>query len=192
MLFVRNNLLYEAIPQELKVDVQAVIKKTIRPKDGRTNNWFTVYYQDEQLQIPERIYTKMPSAKQIEALTDQQQVIFACLFSRHHDGFVREHYVQQLIAKSGKYPWVISYIFRLTGEYVVEILHTINGKLHELDQQVMIPFVRENHRFIQTTKSQIISYWNCNYRDEFPKFNDYIGAEIVSFLEAIERKSDIC
>ncbi len=103
MLFARKNLLYKAFPQELKADVKVVIKKKIRPRDGRANSWFPVHYDEEQLQIPERLYIKMPKDSKVEELSEQQVIVYACLCSRHHDGFVRERYVIELISNSRKY-----------------------------------------------------------------------------------------
>ncbi|MBM7836813.1 hypothetical protein JOC54_000044 [Alkalihalobacillus xiaoxiensis] len=192
MLFAGKNLLYEAFPQELKADVKAVIKKKIRPRDGRANSWFSVHYDEEQLQIPERLYIKMPKDSKVEELSEQQVIVYACLCSRHHDGFVRERYVIELISNSGKYPWVIPYIFRLTGEYVIEILDTVKERLSDLDESAMAAFVKANPQFVQTTKSQIISYWNCNYRSDYPQFDTYVGAPILAYLNKVERQTKLC
>ncbi len=56
----------------------------------------------------------------------------------------------------------------------------------------MAVFVKANPQFVQTTKSQIISYWNCNYRSDYPQFDTYVGAPILAYLNKIERQTKLC
>jgi hypothetical protein len=99
-----------------------------------------------------------------------EQAIVACLASRHHDGFVRQQAVASLL--DVPFPWVVPYVVRLVGEYVIEIVETIAAAL---DLQPGSParehcgrFVAANPALIVRTRQRAVSYWNEYHRGRFP------------------------
>lgn len=80
--------------------------------------------QGETVAIPYRIYNEEPETDGSERpLTETQQVILHCLYSRHSDGRVRQRHLEKITASSE--PWVVPFVVQLAGEYVLEILDTI-------------------------------------------------------------------
>jgi hypothetical protein len=104
------------------------------------------------------------------ALADDARLTLHCLYSRHHDGYVRQRNADQLL-KSDQ-PYVAPFIVRLVGEYVIEIIDMIRARLdlaHGTRTGTMYNrFVAENQAFVSRTQHQAISYWNCYYRFEYP------------------------
>jgi hypothetical protein len=81
--------------------------------------------------IPYRIYNDEVPGDEQHALTPTQRIMLSCLYTRHHDGFVRRH-LEKIVRLP--LPWVAPYVVALTGEYVLEILELIRRELVELDQ----------------------------------------------------------
>lgn len=50
----------------------------------------------EVLTVPERVYFNEVSNDIYRQFSPPQQSILCCIYSRHHDGFVREKYVTEL------------------------------------------------------------------------------------------------
>lgn len=95
-------------------------------------------------------------------LSDKQQGLLACLYTRSLNGYVREKYVVHLFGKNE--PWVIPFVLLLLGEYVIEIADSILKNLNSLDKSKYQAFAKENPAFMKSLHSRIISYWNCYYR----------------------------
>jgi hypothetical protein len=51
---------------------------------------FDVKVYDDWLRIPQRIYNPLPSPEAVERLSVKQVAMLHCLYSRHHDGRVRQ------------------------------------------------------------------------------------------------------
>lgn len=83
-----------------------------------------VEVQGETVAIPYRIHNEEPETGGSERLlTETQQVILHCLYSRHGDGRVRQRHLEKIMASSE--PWVVPFVVQLAGEYVLEILDAI-------------------------------------------------------------------
>jgi hypothetical protein len=98
-----------------------------------------------------------------------QETILRCLYTRHHDGFVRQRAVEGLL--QAKQPWVVPFVVRLVGEYVLEIVETIAAGLDLSDagtRQLYGEFVATNPAFMMLTRQRATSYWSVYYRDRFP------------------------
>mgnify|MGYP001545417948 FL=1 len=62
-----------------------------------------VILNGEPLQIPERIYFNEPAVGKREPLTSIQNTILNCLYTGHHDGFVRQRALMKLAGKSNDF-----------------------------------------------------------------------------------------
>ena len=49
------------------------------------------------LQIPYRVYNEPFTIEEIESFTYNQQLILSCIFTRHHNGFIRHDMVKNII-----------------------------------------------------------------------------------------------
>ncbi|MEU1409974.1 hypothetical protein ABZ471_48770, partial [Streptomyces sp. NPDC005728] len=111
-----TRVLVAAFPTHLAGDVQSVLAvvphSRLEPMEP-----FEVEVQGETVVIPSRIYNKEPGADSERLLTKTQQVILHCLYTRHHDGRVRQRHLEQIVASTE--PWVVPFVVQLAGEYVL-------------------------------------------------------------------------
>jgi hypothetical protein len=147
---------------------------------------FVVSVEGELLRIPYRIYNAEPSTQAVR-LNGESAHVLACLYTRHHDGHVRQRHLREIVELTQ--PWIAPYVVQLIGEYVVEILIDIRNRLTGLDtegapQRVQYgAFVAENPEYMDLIAQRMISYWNCYYRHEYPKLSDYPGHQLVLALK---------
>lgn len=145
------------------------------------SNLYKVYLNDEQLSIPYRIYHDEPHHTIIQQLEQQQKAIFACFYTRHCDGFVREQMLRYIIKLDDAF--VVPYVIQLTGEYVYEILEVIYDHLEDLNIDSYLNFIFENPVYFAKTKARMISYWDCYYRNRATDLKHYKGYKIFEYFE---------
>lgn len=174
--------LVKAFPKELKEDTLRVLD--MMNLKIRFSNCFEVHYKGSTLNIPERIYYDEASLSQYNSLTDRQQIILNCLFTRHNVGYVREENLKKIIHQCSEYNWIVPYLMRLTGEYVIEILQVIKENIGNLDKGTIQEFIGENAGFYNTIESQIVSYWDCYYRSKYPVKTDYVGFVLIEYFRS--------
>jgi hypothetical protein len=144
-------------------------------------NSFSVRVGDESVTIPYRVHFDLPLIRLL-FLTSAQRELVDCLLTRHSDGFVRQRHLGRILGLSSK--WIPPFVVQLAGEYVVEILRTIDQGLPLLDSSVYREFVRRNPVFLDLTEQRITSYWDCYYRDEGRE--EYVGFKILRFLRSLQ------
>ncbi|MBT2657969.1 hypothetical protein J7E81_22480 [Bacillus sp. ISL-18] len=181
----RKYELLNAFPTNLEDDVMVVLRQIKQTNTLDFSCCFEVNICGNLLIIPERIYYNEPSSSQLNSLSEQQQVILACLFTRHHNGFVREENLRKIIHLSNHYIWIIPNLIRLTGEYVIEILQVIKSNLDKVNKGILKDFIVDNPKFYKTTESRVVSYWDCYYRKLYPNKEDYIGYEIIQYFRSL-------
>ncbi|MFJ8601562.1 hypothetical protein ACIREM_23185 [Streptomyces shenzhenensis] len=177
-----------AFPSPLADDVRVVLAamKTSQLKPAEP---FSVNVQGQLLVIPARLYNDEPSADAVEALSPRQLTILHCLYTRHHDGRVRQRHLECIVGSAE--PWVIPYVVQLVGEYVVEILAVIRRALSDLDmpgttlRAAYGQFIVDNPSFFARTQRRVVSYWSCYYRFNYPSFPGYPGCTVLEFLRAV-------
>ncbi len=172
--------LIRSFPSQLHVEVEVVL--SVLSEDQHSGNWqfFAVRFGEEFLSIPYRIYFDPPSLETVR-LTALQLELFDCLFTRHHDGLVRQKHLERIIRSRNR--WVPCLIVPLVGEYVVEILRVIQTNLPSLDASIYADFARANPDYLELTAKRVMSYWDCYYRS-IPK-EEYPGFRIVNFLKSL-------
>ncbi|NUS53785.1 MAG: hypothetical protein HOV66_02825 [Streptomycetaceae bacterium] len=180
-----------AFPRFLVDDV-LVVASTMPPHRLAPARPFPVVVAGERVAIPERVYNDEPDGALTASFSARQQTLFHCLYSRHHDGRVRQRHVEQIVALAE--PWVVPFVVRLVGEYVVEIQRVIWDGLVDIDipgaaqHDVYGAFLAANPAFLQRTRQQVASYWACYYRNRWPR-KYYPGTVIVESLRDAARHS---
>ncbi|MFD7223960.1 hypothetical protein ACFV9P_23540 [Streptomyces sp. NPDC059892] len=179
--------LVAAFPHQLANDVRAVSavmpEALIAPRSP-----FSVYVGDEVVAIPYRIYQDELPVDVVRTLTGVQQAILHCLYSRHSDGLVRQRHLEQ-IARSDE-PWAVPFVVQLVGEYVLEILDSIQHGLSDLPSKRSAQllaygdFIARNPKFLARTERRVVSYWSRYYRWKFPVFSTYPGCHLLELLRA--------
>jgi hypothetical protein len=166
-------------------DVRAVA--AIMPA-GEAVGSFRVEVRGEAVAIPERIHHPEPAADAAHALTGAQRVVLHCLYSRHHDGRVRQRHAERVVASTE--PWVVPFVVRLAGEYVLEIVQAIAHGLPDLAVPGSVhrglygEFVVRNPAFFALTQRRVVSYWTCYYRRTYPAFGTYPAAVLAEAIRS--------
>lgn len=147
---------------------------------------FEVFVDNELICIPERVYYEELNEDEEVGLSPLQKQILDCIFTRHHDGYIRQKRLNNIFESGKVFNWAIPYVIKLVGEYVLEILNDINNNIGLINQRRLVEFVRSNPRFILATESRIETYWGLNYRFIF-KRDAYIGFKLKEYLQYLRR-----
>ena len=183
----KTAIISKAFPSYLADDVHIILDKIPLNSSIGPQGILTALLHGESIQIPQRIYYVPPDPSFIRTLTPLQSNILRCLFTRHHDGYLREDYLRQIFSSDCNNIWIVPYVMQLLGEYVIEILQVIDDNIDLIDTQIIKNFVNDNPCFIQITKSRVTSYWNEYYRRQYPKKEDYVGFRILDYVDEIAR-----
>lgn len=182
-----GSALKSAFPASLERDVEVASGALTEGKYMTFSpDTFAVMWEGSQLQIPERFYGDINLAE-YERLTALQRDIVDCFMTRHANGYRREAALRRLLAAN--HAWAAPFVFRLVGEYVVEILEVIRDNLDGFDCETYVRFAWENQPFVQRIERRAISYWNCYYRGwgcyrtgQYLRYPDYPSAQILNWL----------
>ena len=167
----------QAFPRALREDVLSLLGKVGLRGEAHAHT-FEVRLDGERLAIPSRIYFEEPQGWRLWRLNQTESLILDCLFTRHHNGYVRQSRLEQMLLSDAY--WTTPFAVQLLGEYVMEILVTLENGLSERRIENFVRFVKENPEHFETTKSRVVSYWNCYYRARFPNKDDYVGFRILA------------
>ncbi|MFG2692185.1 STM3941 family protein [Kitasatospora sp. NPDC048407] len=179
--------LVAAFPPQLADDVRAALV-VLPPAGHLTSHGFTVQVSGRPVAIPVRIYHDEPSAEAVNALTPRQRQLLHCLYTRHHDGRIRQRHLERIVGSTD--PWVAPFVLQLAGEYVLVILRLIHDHLTELaapgteGRRVYGRFVADNPAYFALTGQRVLSYWNAYHRDAYPDFRTYPGSALLDLLRA--------
>lgn len=164
------DLIASGFPTRVRDDARVVVDALPEAQHVPTERAQLVLVEGEEVAIPSRVSHPQLSAGSVGSLSNVQRLIGACVYSRHHDGYVREASCAAITASTE--PWVVPYIVQLLGEYVVEIAALILDRLMAQSSShwpAYQEFVRANPAFIDLTQARAISYWSCYYRDDFAR-----------------------
>jgi hypothetical protein len=179
--------LASAFPASLRT--AALTATAIMPAAGlRPASPFSVPVAGESVAIPYRLYHDEPAVDAEAALSPVARTALHCLYTRHHDGRVRQRHLERVVASTE--PWVVPFVVQLVGEYVVEILVAIQRGLAELDRPGSAQhtaygrFLADNPDFLARTGQRVTSYWDCYYRSSYPDPRSYPGQTLLTAFRA--------
>jgi hypothetical protein len=175
--------LVAAFPSRLVADVVAAVAvmPVTAPVPPTAEDVGRIVLAGEPLRIPYRIYWAEPPPEASRPLTEQQRLILCSVYTRHHDGFVRERAIRQLVRAPD--PWVMPFVVQLVGEYVLEIVRIIEAGVAEPSLAEYGLFLRENLGFLRLTRARATTYWNAYYRSEFPDWHEYPAERVLRHME---------
>ncbi|WP_214721799.1 hypothetical protein [Exiguobacterium sp. s192] len=182
----------QAFPQSCAEDVQVVTRLLPRRWFRSTiSGTIEIAYWQETLILPSRMYFDEIAEEKIHTLSQSQRWLLYCMYTRHHDGYVREKYVRRLEQEQAKTDWVLLYLIELTGEYVYEILERIEPMLQTWSEEKLKTFAAANDRYLQRVERRIISYWDVYQRTTYPMLWDstYVGFRIAQFYRTYRAHS---
>lgn len=175
-----NTRIRAAFPPGQQADVDRVLEILVPDRHPISpDNIGAVTCGGEPLRIPRRVYLQPPS--QVNGLNDEQRAILWCIYTRHHDGRVREAAVRALMPSA--LAWTTPFVIQLVGEYVVEIVELIAKHAAYLAEPCHRRFVNENPQFMALTRQRATSYWDCYYRRRWPNKRGYPSIQVLDFLQ---------
>lgn len=183
-----SEIVKQAFPSFLAPEIDSLFGLLQIPALSLPTRSFQVLVSEEHLVIPYRINLPANILETSADLSASQKGILYCLFSRHHDGFVRGRCLHEIMKYD--YVWTVPYVIQLLGEYVVEIIDAIVTHLPQVDSVAYARFLAQNPHFYALTKQRVISYWDCYYRRQYPNFDDYAGARAIAYLDRFPRKTN--
>ncbi len=180
---VEREMFIKCFPNSLTAEVNSLLDKLTWRKSHDTTECFTIKLDDETIYIPYRIYYEEPTQQN---LTNTETFILDCIFTRHHNGYVREKRLNNIV--SSDHYLATPFIAQLIGEYVVEILKLIKDHLTPRLIDNLIKLQTDNPKFFKITENRVQSYWDCYYKWTTKK-SDYVGFQILKAIK--ERTSEI-
>lgn len=147
--------------------------------------------QGETLLIPHRIYNPEPSPGQVRGRVGDELTVLGCLYSRHHDGFVRQRSLAVMLRS--RQPWVVPFVVQLLGEYVVEITVDVERFTRETlprrpeQRRTFATFLAENPGYTRLTEQRATSYWSAYYRRQYPSVSTYPALRALRALRDADR-----
>ena len=159
-------------PTSLAADVRAVMD--IIPEAAHPVHVYeavTAWVSGDSVTIPNRVYFPLPSQKDVASLDRIQTCVLNAIYSRHHDGYVREAHVASLCRCEE--PWAMPYIALLLSEYVIEIAEAIEQSGGP-DLALMRAFSADNPDLCRLISKRMVTYWSMYYRRSSPVFREYL------------------
>jgi hypothetical protein len=174
-------VLIEAFPPTLESHVRAVVAIMQTPSHPRSSDDIgPITINGHPLRIPARIYHPELGSPDIASLSQTEQSIAACLYTRHHDGHVRQRALARALDIDEA--WAAPFVLQLLGEYVIELVEMVAGAVKGPPKASLMAFLRENPSFLQLTTERATSYWNEYYRGRFSRREDYPALSAIATL----------
>lgn len=152
---------------------------------SNSREWPQITVQGEPIEIPYRIYNDVPSID-LSPEDSHVRVAIDCLYTRHHDGFVRQAALRRVL--DAQNPWTVPFVLQLLGEYVIEICEDIERfaetelPSRPVQAREVRSFAEENPDFIVLTQQRAISYWECYYRGPHLYRDAYPGLRALRLM----------
>jgi hypothetical protein len=175
--------LANAFPLAIQQDALIAISALSENRFSSPWQTFSLRLGHEVLALLQRIYYVPPVLQTLRA--PLQMEILDCLFTRHHDGFVRQNHLGRIIRSRNA--WIPYFVVPLAGEYVVEILQVICENLIYLETSIYAGFLRSNPEFLELTEKRVLSYWDCYHRSI--KKQEYPGFLLLDFFKSITKST---
>ena len=167
-------MIQKAFPSYLHKDATKIADflQQSDPKSFKTIGTEVVCLNREVLELPQRVYF---GEFNTQNLTLVQEQMLNCLYLCHCNGHLRE-----LLAV--KEDFVLPFIAKLFGDYVIEILEVLHRELPNNTRNKLKVFFRANSLYQERIESRIASYWDCFYRNAHPNFKKYIGYKLFQSI----------
>jgi hypothetical protein len=173
--------LVEAFPPTLEPHVRAVVAIMPTPSHQRSpDDIAQIALNGHPLRIPARIYHPELRSSDIASLSQTERSIAACLYTRHHDGHVRQRALSNALDIDEV--WATPFVVQLLGEYVIELVEMVAVAVKGPAKTSFVVFLRENPSFLELTSERATSYWNEYYRSRFQRREDYPALSAIATL----------
>jgi hypothetical protein len=139
--------------------------------------------------IPRRLYCAVGVVDAAMAESGEAALVAACVGSRSHDGFLRQRSIERLL--SDLRPWTIPFVVEALGDYVIEIVESLDGRVPGALGAEFGRYLVANEQHFFTLCRRCVSYWNeydrYRYESRYPDWMEYPGARVIADLVAAAR-----
>jgi hypothetical protein len=170
-------VLRSVFPAGLESDVDAVLTAVPPSLGFERVNGPQVSIEGEGIELLSRLYSPEPPDDATRHLNDRQRLILSCLYSRHHDGYVRERHLLRL---QGDDPWIPHFVLQLVGEYVIEICQVALDQLDAIPRASYETFAAENEEFVALVRRRVVSYAR-----EYHRSMDFVDYPAYRFMTSL-------
>lgn len=191
------NQMLEAYPEGIRNEVDSILNNV----DTHSIH-FHEYTEEYKIKnsiakIPYRIYL-CPEDIDSHNLNKREERILSTYFTRHNDGYVRQKALNVITHSDFILDYEIPFLFRVCGEYVVEILEDAFEGIKKIDVKLLQLFIKDNHKELQLSEQRMISYWSeyyrkksygIEYRPEYVNWSDYPASFLIEYLKRYGYKS---
>lgn len=174
---VEREIFINAFPASLTTEVNSLLDKLNLTTEHKSTECFSINLEGQTVNIPYRIYYDEPVQQN---LTDTEAFLLDCIFTRHHNGYVRDKRLRRIVTANNYL--ATPFIAQLLGEYVIEILTVIKDNLSLTQLDNFIKLKKENPNFFEMTEKRVQSYWDCYYKWTTKK-SDYVGFQILKAMK---------
>lgn len=176
-------MLYQPrFPQALSDIAVALLRRLEKSQALESCPGFTAKIDGALLHAPYRVYYDERELQQcLQDSSGPTHQLALCLGSRHANGHVRETCLRQLLAHDCD--WVLPFVVRAAGEYVLEISEHLTAQTHRLSPHSYGRFAAENPDFLTACKQQAASYWDCYHRQRYPLLHQHPGIRFLRWVD---------
>lgn len=182
--------MYQAFPKEYRDDVNTVCKRIILHSVAWNGSLFTSENSawhlpsGETVDFPYRLFISDRLMPSLTPLTPREELIYHCIFTRCHNGYVREKHVRAILDNDAP-AWAMPYVIKLCDEYIVEILQTVYERLRDRDCRPYRELCALNFDTFRRGYSRMTAYWGEYYRWEYYRdgrcrFREYVGKKLYA------------
>jgi hypothetical protein len=83
-------IIQKAFPVEIREEINSLLTKFSVETKHSTLGFESIAIGQEKFEIPQRIYYNPPYSLVNSKFTQKEQEILNCIFSRHHNGYIRQ------------------------------------------------------------------------------------------------------
>ncbi len=200
------NILRNGFPTTQKIDYKKILSiiptntfNNVHLSECALNIYYTI--NGDEIHFPYRIYNLDVKDDDLLTLSQTEQNIVHCIYTRSSNGYVREKHLKALLDTDFEY-FALPYILKISDEYVVEILELTYEKLKDRDNSDLKQFCCENKSSFCKSYSRMISYWDLFYSGKYydkslkvyPTYKSYVGRklfkEVFGYTRAFEGNPD--
>ncbi len=180
--------IHAAFPSALSDDVSEVMKHIPTADiEPHTDHAYRVNESDGEVTIPCRVYFPEIQPGSFRTHSDTQCAILAAILTRHHSGYQRETWAEQLTGHPK--PWTAPFLAILLGDYVKEIPALLERTMGNEWTQLIQEFAAANPEWRRPLNHRILTYWDIYYRRQIPRLTDYPGYRLAHRLELWDKKT---
>ena len=192
-----DTVLEEGFPYELQNVVHNVLGIISIQTYNNVSKGYTDEFNNEEyvlldgsiITFPYRIYFIDDEITYSKLKSNEEKMIYDCIFTRSCDGYVRQKHLKRLLIDDMP-EWYMPYVLKLSSEYVKEIVEDIYRFMSDKDNSLFQAFCYINTYMFRYAYSRMTSYWNEFYRKDSYRFHDYVGYKLYKQCFGYSRRFD--